>query len=61
MVIGSLAVASLPGRAMMAMNLGRSEVFDAVNRNDDVSLPVVILLNDSDRREEMKEFDEQGS
>jgi len=40
-------VAALAGRAMVAVNLGRGEMLDAINGNDDVTLPVTIGLDDA--------------
>ncbi len=54
-MIGSRAVAPCPRRAMVAMNFGRSEMFDAVHREDDVPLPVLILLDDARLPERGKE------
>jgi len=55
MVIGKFTVAMSPGRAMLAMDGGRAKVFDAIDGNDDMVVPILVAFDHTAVRQQSEQ------
>jgi hypothetical protein len=55
MVIGKFTIAMSLGRAMLAMNVGRAKVFDAIDGNDDVVVPILVVFDHTAVRQQSEQ------